>query len=85
MSYFLRDTGDYGEMGTYVLAKVLYKSQNLCGNFCKARSPTYEAICIYALAGFSVPLFSNTQAARMAGAHATGTARDNHGPMMAFR
>ena len=43
-----------------MLAKVLYKSQNLCGNFCKARSPTYEAICIYALTGFSVPLFSNT-------------------------
>jgi len=33
----------------------------LCGNFCKAKSPTYEAVCIYALTGFSVPSFSNTQ------------------------
>ena len=61
MSYFLRDIGAYGEMGTYLFAKVLYKSRNLCGNFCKAKLPTYEAICIYALTGFSVPLFSNTQ------------------------
>jgi hypothetical protein len=60
MSYFLRDIGAYGEMGTYLFAKVLYKSRNLCGNFCKAKLPTYEAICIYALTGFSVPLFSNT-------------------------
>jgi len=60
MSYFLRETGEYGEMGTYLFAKVLYKSRNLCGNFCKAKSPTYEAVCIYALTGFSVPSFSNT-------------------------
>src|SRR5262250_3141389 len=53
-------TGEYGEMGMYLFAKVLYKSRNLCGNFCKAKSPTYEAVCIYTLTGFSVPLFSNT-------------------------
>jgi hypothetical protein len=41
MSYFLRETGEYGEMGMDLFAKVLYKSRNLCGNFCKAKSPTY--------------------------------------------
>ena len=60
MSYFLRERDEYGEMGTYSFAKVLYKSRNLCGNFCKAKSPTHSAVCIYALTEFSVPLFSNT-------------------------
>src|SRR5881409_2650149 len=61
MSYFLRERDEYGEMGTYSFAKVLYKSRNLCGNFCKAKSPTHAAVCIYALTEFSVPLFSNTR------------------------
>ena len=61
MSYFLRETGEYGEMGTYWFAKVLCKSRDLCGNFCKAKSPTYYAVCIYALTGFSVPSLPNTQ------------------------
>ena len=60
MSYFLRETGEYGEMGTYLFAKVLCKSRNLCGNFCKAKSPTYYDVCIYALTGFSVPSLPNT-------------------------
>ena len=63
MSYFLRETGEYGEMGTYWFAKVLCKSRDLCGNFCKAKSPTYYAVCIYALTGFSVPSLPNTQGA----------------------
>jgi integrase/recombinase XerD len=61
MSYFLRETGKYGEMGTYLFAKVLCKSQDLCGNFCKANSPIYYAVCIYALTGFSVPSLPNTR------------------------
>ena len=60
MSYFLRETGEYGEMGTDFFAQVLYKNQNLCGNFCKAKSPTYYAVCIYTLTGFSVPSFPHT-------------------------
>jgi len=65
MSYFLRETGEYGEMGTYLFAKVLCKSRDLCGNFCKAKSPTYYDVCIYALTGFSVPSLPNTQFARL--------------------
>jgi hypothetical protein len=42
------------------LAKVRYKSRHLCGNFGKAKSPTSEAVCIYALTGVSVPSFSHT-------------------------
>ena len=61
MSYFLQETGKYGEMGTYLFAKVLCKSRDLCGNFCKAKSPTYYAVCIYTLTGFSVPSLPNTQ------------------------
>jgi hypothetical protein len=48
-------------MGTYLFAKVLCKSRDLCGNFCKAKSPTYYAVCIYALTGFSVPSLPNTR------------------------
>jgi len=47
-------------MGTDLFAKVLCKSRDLCDNFCKAKSPTYYAVCIYALTGFSVPSLPNT-------------------------
>ena len=47
-------------MGTDLFAKVLCKSRDLCGNFYKAKSPTYYAVCIYALTGFSVPSLPNT-------------------------
>src|SRR5215468_8235785 len=66
MSYFLRETGEYGEMGTYSFAKVLCKSRDLCGNFCKAKSPTYYAVYIYALTGFSVPSLPSTRNPRLA-------------------
>jgi hypothetical protein len=32
----------------------------LCDNFCKAKPLTHETVGIYALTGFSVPLFPNT-------------------------
>jgi hypothetical protein len=52
-------------MGTYLFAKVLCKSRDLCGNFCKAKPPTYYAVYIYALTGFSVPSLPNTRYLRV--------------------
>src|SRR4029453_15639045 len=51
---------DHSGMGTCSFAKVPYKSQNLCDNFCKGMAATYYAVCIYTLTGFSVPSLPNT-------------------------
>ena len=36
MSYFLRETGEYGEMGMDLFAKVLYKSPAISGDLLSA-------------------------------------------------
>jgi hypothetical protein len=76
MSYFLRETGEYGEMGTYWFAKVLCKSRDLCGNFCKAKSPTYYAVYIYTLTGFSVPSLPDTRSTGAIFSHCSSVSSD---------